>query len=125
MKYLLDTHIFIWWMEKNKRLPIDIKRLIDDSRNLAFISVASVWEIILKKRRKKLKVPRDIEGNIKKAGFSIIPIQISHVLLLEKLSFHHTDPFDRLLISQAKTEDLTLITHDRQIWKYDVDILKA
>lgn len=122
-RYLLDTNVFIWAMEENKRLPRSVKDKIADPKNLILISVASVWEIVIKRAKHTLNVPKDIEGGIRKSNFGILPIQISHIMELEKIANHHKDPFDRILIAQAKSENLTLITTDAKIKKYDVKVL--
>ncbi|OGE65086.1 hypothetical protein A3I48_01385 [Candidatus Daviesbacteria bacterium RIFCSPLOWO2_02_FULL_36_7] len=125
MKYLLDTHVFIWWMEENKRLPAEIKSIIDDPLNNIFISVITPWEIVIKIKTKKLKVPKNYASYVLNGIFKLLPIEISHVLEVEKLPYIHKDPFDRILISQAKIEDLTLITSDQKIFKYKVSMIKA
>lgn len=125
MRYLIDTNIFIWWMEKNKRLSKNLFNLLNNPQNQIFLSVASVWEIVIKKAKKKLKTPKDVEGGVKASGFVAINIEMLHVLGIEKLPIHHNDPFDRIIISQAKAEDLTLVTSDNKIWKYDLRLLKA
>lgn len=81
--------------------------------------------MVIKKGKKKLKAPKDIEGGIKASGFSILPIEFFHVLAVEKLPLYHKDPFDRVLVAQSQVENLTLITSDQKIWKYDIDILKC
>lgn len=125
MKYLLDTHVFIWAMEDNKRLQQEIKDTISSSKNKVFVSVSTIWEITIKKSLKKLKTPFDIEASIEKTGLQVIPIQITHALKIEKLPLHHKDPFDRILIAQAKVENLTLITADQKIWQYKLSLIKA
>lgn len=125
MRYLIDTHIFILWMEKNKRLSKNIFNLLNNPQNQIFLSVVSVWEIIIKKEKKKLKTPKDVEGGIKASGFIAVKIDLRHVLEVEELPMYHKDPFDRILISQARVENLTLITADKKIWKYDLSLLKA
>lgn len=125
MRYLLDTHIFIWWMEGNNRLSKDIFNLLNNSQNQIFLSVASVWEVVIKKAKKKLKTPKDVGGGIKASGFIPINIEMLHVLGIEKLPMYHSDPFDRIIISQAKIEHLTLLTSDEKIWKYNVAVLKC
>ena len=125
MKYLLDTHVFIWWMEENKKLPAEIKSIIDDPFNNIFISVITPWEIVIKIKTKKLKVPKNYASYVLNGIFKLLPIEISHVLEVEKLPYIHKDPFDRILISQAKIEDLTLITSDQKIFKYKVSMIKA
>ncbi len=124
MKYLLDTHVFIWAMEVSQKLHQNIQDTISDPNNIIFVSVATIWEIMIKKR-KGLKVPKDILGGIKKSNFVLLPIDISHVLEVEKLPDIHKDPFDRILISQAEVENLTLITSDKKIWRYKSSLLKA
>ena len=120
--YLLDTQVFIWWMEENKRLPSGIKALIDDPLNKIFISVIIPWEIVIKIKAKKLKVPQNFAKAIINGIFEILPIQISHVLGLRKLPLYHKDPFDRILIAQAKIEGLTLITSDQKFSKYNLSL---
>ncbi|MBI2039689.1 type II toxin-antitoxin system VapC family toxin [Candidatus Microgenomates bacterium] len=124
MNYLLDTQVFIWAMEKSTRFSKAFQKVISDPNNMVFVSVATVWEIIIKKR-KGLKVPRDIAGGIKKSLFTILPINIDHVLEIEVLEDYHKDPFDRIIIAQAKVEKLTLITVDEKILKYHIKALKA
>jgi PIN domain nuclease of toxin-antitoxin system len=121
--FLLDTHIFVWAMESNKLLPESIKNKIANPNNKVFVSVASIWEIIIKRNLKKIKVDFDIETSIEKAGIEIIPIETSHALEIEKLPHHHKDPFDRMLVAQAIAENLIIITEDEKIKKYDVSTL--
>lgn len=125
MRFLLDTHVFIWWMEKSKKLSKDIYEDINNPDNIIFISVVAIWEIIIKSRAKKIKIKFNLESSVEKVGFKAIPIQLSHVLEVEKLPLHHKDPFDRILISQANVENLTLITSDQKIWKYILPLIKV
>lgn len=126
MRYLLDTHLFIWLMEDSRKISPEVKLLLKNSANQVFVSVVTVWEIAIKKS-KGLKIPKDIKGGIARAGFKLLPIEISHALEVEKLPLYrdHKDPFDRMLVSQAKAENLTLITSDQKIWKYKLSLLKA
>lgn len=124
-KFLLDTHIFIWWMEKNKKLSKEIFAVINSPSNELFVSVASIWELIIKKMKKKLKLSQNIEDGIKRSNFKVLPVELPHVLGVEKLLGIHKDPFDRILISQAKVENLVLVTSDEKIWKYNTKVLKA
>lgn len=112
-------------MEKNKQLSSDLVGILQSPQNTIFLSVASLWEIILKKEKGRLKIPKNPEEDAKVAGFTILPIEASHVLGIEKLPPHHKDPFDRLLISQAQVENLTLVSSDQKIWQYSIDILKC
>ena len=123
--YLLDTHVFIWAMEKNLRLTSEIVDLLKDPEILVFVSVASIWEIVIKRNKTPLKIPKNVVGSINSVGFEILQIDAPHVMETEKLPYHHKDPFDRILIAQARTEKITLITSDSKIGKYKVKLLKA
>ena len=124
MRYLIDTQFFIWLMEKSNKIPRSLLDLLGDPQNQIFLSVASIWELIIKKRKKKLKIPKNIKGDVKKSGFSILPIEIEHVMRLEKLPNLHSDPFDRILIAQSNAEDLILVTADGNMRQYNAKFLK-
>ena len=125
MKYLVDTHIFIWWMKQDKRIKKEIKSILQDPQNYIYLSIATVWEIVVKKKIGKLKVPHDWKVTLKESNFLLLPISLEHVYKLENLPLHHRDPFDRMLVSQAIVENATLITGDNKLWQYDVALLKA
>ena len=125
MRYLIDTQIFIWLMEDSKKVPPEIRTLLQDSSINVFISIASIWEIVIKQAKGRLKTPEDIEISINKVGFKVLPIEVYHVLGLRRLPDYHRDPFDRILTAQALAEDLTLITSDKKIWKYNLKLIKA
>jgi len=125
MRYLIDTQVFIWLMEDSKKVSPGIRTLLQDPSINVFISIASIWEIVIKQAKGRLKTPKDIERTIHAVGFNVLPIEVSHVLGLKRLPDHHKDPFDRILIAQAKIEDLTLITSDQKIWKYKLKLVKA
>lgn len=118
MKYLLDTHILIWWAEDNRKLKPGYKDIIADGNNMIFVSVVSVWEVIIKTKLKKIRLKTSIDKIISKYGFHILDIKIDHILELNKLRDYHKDPFDRLLITQSRVEDLTLLTDDKLIKQY-------
>ena len=118
--FLMDTHIFIWAMEGGKKLPLKTKDILQNSENEIFLSVASVWEIVIKQAKGRLRTPRNVEESVRQTGFNILPIEISHALEVAKLPSYHNDPFDRMLIAQAKVEKLNLITADQKIKKYDI-----
>lgn len=122
-RFLLDTHFFIWAMEESPQLSSSIKKILIDPNNKIFISVASIWEIAIKKAAKKIKLAFDIEDSIQRARFEVVPINISHAIETEKLPNHHKDPFDRILITQAKIEKMTLMSKDPNIKKYQVKII--
>lgn len=125
MSYLIDAHIFIWFMENNKKISPRIKTLLQNPSANVFISIASIWEMVIKQTKGQLKIPKDIEGGIESSGLLILPIEISHVMETGKLPLHHKDPFDRMLIAQALAENLTLVTTDPKIWQYNLPLIKA
>ncbi len=116
-KYLLDTQALIWWFEANNRLPDEIKRLLD-SKAIIMLSVASLWEIIIKTKSGKLKLGRTLEYLLKKVEFEILYINLNHVLRIRKLPNIHKDPFDRILIAQSLVEKCILLTTDKMVKKY-------
>jgi PIN domain nuclease of toxin-antitoxin system len=120
MKYLLDTHVFVWWMLQSKQLDKNISNILEDPLNDVFLSVVTIWEIVIKKKSGKLKVPKDWKETLLESNFSILPIKISHTFETENLPLYHKDPFDRMLIAQAMAEECTLITDDSKIKKYTV-----
>jgi PIN domain nuclease of toxin-antitoxin system len=124
-RYLLDTHVFLWWMEKNPRLRKNIRDIISDVNSEIHFSTVNVWELVIKKQVRGLKLPRNWKKDLRKIGFTHLPITLEHVYSLETLSLIHGDPFDRLLIAQARAEKLKLVTADPKIWKYKVAIVKA
>jgi PIN domain nuclease of toxin-antitoxin system len=126
MKYLIDTHIFLWWLNDDKRLKPAIKTILSNPDSIVFVSVASAWEISIKlNSNNTIKLKTTIDSLFEDSGFEILDITLPHVLHLSKLKNLHKDPFDRMIVAQAIIEKATLITGDAKIWKYDVPILKA
>ncbi len=123
MKYLLDTHVLLWWLGGDKRLSDKFKKIIEDKSNIKLVSVVSIWETIIKVQAKKLPIKTSIDNLIKKIGFPILNIDIIHTLELIKLPSIHKDPFDRMLVAQAKSEDCILLTDDENIKKYKISTL--
>lgn len=123
MRYLLDTHIFLWWLADDKNLKRKIKELIENPNNQIFVSVASAWEISIKRKIGKLSLKTTIQHCFESSGFLIIDITLNHILELDLLPMHHQDPFDRILIAQTKAEKLIFITDDIKIKQYDLRII--
>jgi len=126
MDLLLDTNAFLWFCEDNPKLSETAKEYIENPNNYSHISIASLWEISIKISLNKieLKIPFDkffrlIEDN----GFKVLPITFEHTLQVSKLIFHHKDPFDRLLISQAMVEDVPIITSDEIFKNYNINCI--
>ena len=127
MKALLDTHTFLWWITDDSRLSCRAREVIGDGRNELFLSSASGWEIAIKARLGRLDVQDDLKSFIPKQmalnSINGLPVQMSHALHVYELPEHHRDPFDRMLISQAQLEDMYILTADRQIALYSVEIV--
>lgn len=125
MRLLLDTHILIWWLTNEPTLSVEAKAVISEPKNLVFVSSASAWEIAIKKSLGKLQAPDDLAEQIEQKKFTPLAITINHALTVEKLPYHHQDPFDRILIAQAICEKLTIITRDRKFNTYDITIIQS
>ncbi len=122
MRLLLDTHVFLWWRENNPGLKSEVKRAIAGA-DIAFVSAASAWEVAIKVSIGKLHVPGPVEAAVEQSGFAKLPVEFHHTAAITALPSHHADPFDRMLIAQALTEGLTLVTHDRLFAPYGIPIL--
>ncbi len=115
MKYLIDTHIFLWFSSGSSELSQKTKEIILDKNNEIFISIASLWEISIKTATGKLEIRGDYENVIDDVtgnDMEILPINFAHTVAQNKLLFHHRDPFDRIIITQALVENLNLISKD-------------
>ncbi len=123
MRYLLDTNIFLWWVDDDKRLKRLFRQVIEDEANIIFVSVVNAWEMSIKQKIGKLNLKIKLKNYFEKYDFEILNINLNHILILDTLPLYHRDPFDRLLIAQAKAEKLTLLSVDAKIKKYDVKVL--
>ena len=118
MRLLLDTHIVLWAMQGSRALPRMARQLIDEAEAV-FVSAASLWEIAIKAQLGKLDVDgAELERALDRAGFLQLPVHWSHTTALRALPPLHRDPFDRMLIAQALTEPLRLVTHDSALAQY-------
>lgn len=125
MKLLLDTHAFLWFIAGDSQLPDSAKELIEEPTNQRFLSIASLWEIAIKVRLGKLELekpfaklfPAQIVGN----DIRQLPIRLRHLHLITEMPFHHRDPFDRILVAQALSEELVLVSRDEALDEYGVD----
>ena len=120
MNLLLDTHILLWWLAASSELPESAEKLLRDNKNPVFVSSATMWEIAIKRSLGKLDIPNTYRDDIADQGFRELSITWDHARKTELLPSIHRDPFDRMLVAQALSEDLTLVTTDRNIRKYDV-----
>ncbi|HEX2095030.1 MAG TPA: type II toxin-antitoxin system VapC family toxin [Longimicrobiaceae bacterium] len=122
MKLLLDTHVFLWWRENSPRLKSETRRTIS-SADTAYVSAASAWEIAIKVGTGKLRIPGPVEMAVEQSGFEKLPVEFHHAAAVAALLPHHGDPFDRMLVAQALTEGLTLVTHDQMFAPYGIPVL--
>ena len=123
MRYLLDTHAVIWYLENPARLSSKTEKLIDNNKNKICLCSVSLWEIAIKLNLGKLKLKLtfdEIMNDIKTCDFELLQIEREHLKRLSVLPTIHKDPFDRLLIATALAENLTIITVDENIQKYAV-----
>ncbi|MSQ73611.1 MAG: type II toxin-antitoxin system VapC family toxin [Betaproteobacteria bacterium] len=124
MRVLLDTHVFLWWVEGDRALPAKARAAIANQANECVISFASAWELAIKASLGKLKlalpVKRFVVENVAANGFRMLDIRIAHIGRVESLAPHHGDPFDRLLVAQALEEAIPVVTADSIFSKYGV-----
>ena len=125
MRILLDTHFLLWWLLDDPVLGDRGRELISTPENLIFFSAASIWEMRIKQGIGKLDLPEDFADVLAGEAFESLAITVEHTHALLGLPLLHRDPFDRLLIAQARLERLTLLTRDHIISQYGVPTLLA
>jgi len=125
LRYLLDTHVILWWFSDPEIISAHARDIIKDKSNTVFISAASCWEMAIKKSTGRLTLPQQLLTLITQENFQLLPILPEEALAVADLPLIHTDPFDRLLIMQAKLHDLILLTRDEHIKKYPLVWLNA
>lgn len=119
MNLLIDTHVFLWWRADAPELGADAKAAILDESNTVFVSAAAAWEIVIKRTLGKLAFDGTVTSAIAEEGFIELPVSTRHVDALVQLEDHHRDPFDRVMIAQARVEGLTFVTADSLILQYE------
>ena len=124
MRLLLDTHVVLWELGGSRTLSPAAREAIEQATVLLF-SVVSFAEIGVKAAVGKLSVPADLRERVVSSGVQVLPLDADHGLAVGVLPPHHRDPFDRLLIAQARSERLTIVTADRRIAAYDVSLIDA
>jgi len=125
MNLLLDTHVLLWWLDDDPSLSKQAKANISNGHNLVFLSAAVVWEIRIKQALGKLIIPSDFPQVLDAQPFEMLAITVAHAYAVGDLPTYHRDPFDRMLIAQAKLERLTIVTRDKAFNKYQIPIIKA
>lgn len=127
MRLLLDTQIFLWYLDQTIRIPSVAREAIEAADNAVLVSAVVIWEIAIKTSAGRLEIPtadlRRLPRLIEATGFDELPVLAKHAAGVSALPWHHRDPFDRLMIAQAREESLTLVTVDQAIRAYDVAVL--
>lgn len=120
MKLLLDTHVVLWWLDDPTLIAEPARDAIAEPANEVFVSAVVAWEIAIKRGLGKLTAPADLIQAIQACGFQELPVTAPHALATESLPLHHRDPFDRMLIAQAKCEGAAIVSRDANIPLYGV-----
>lgn len=124
MRIIIDTQVFIWFVENDRQLPLKIKKELEDSDNTILISIASLWEMTIKVSLDKLRLSYSIEKMIDEVyhnGFEVLPLLPMHIIKLSVLDYFHRDPFDRIIIAQGLNEDLAIVSSDKVFDEYGIN----
>lgn len=123
MRLLLDTHILLWWLADDPALPGRAADVVADPSTEVLVSAATAWEIAIKRAAGRLEAPDNLLDALDASGFGTLAITAFHTIAAGNLPPHHADPFDRMLVAQARAEELTLVSVDTRIAAYDVGVL--
>ena len=123
MRLLVDTHVLLWWRGDSPQLSPLARREIADPKNEVCVSVATLWEIVLKRSAGRLNFPDELEQVLREESFTLMPIGFQHLRTTERLPFLHKDPFDRMMIAQALAEGIPIATGDRVFAAYGVQVV--
>lgn len=126
MRYLLDTHVLLWWIADDPKLSADTRNTITDPNHDIVVSTASIWEAAIKRALGKLRFETPVLlDTLRRGVLPVLPITAEHALAAGDLPRHHDDPFDRMLVAQALAEGLTIVTRDARIRAYEAAIIEA
>lgn len=125
MRYLIDTQVFIWWLGDLSKIKDSTRSILENKQNQILVSTITGVEISIKQKLGKIKLKTTLKTMFRLSGFEVLNLNLEHAIKLGELPLYHHDPFDRILIAQAKIENLTLITSDPKIWKYKIPLIKA
>lgn len=123
MRYLLDSNVLFWLRYDSRKIAREIQGILADADNDVFYSVITPWEFSIKQTKGKLQVTDDFFTNMPKLGFACLMVEEEHVSALRTLPLLHHDPFDRMLVAQAKTEEMTFVTADKKLADYPIKTL--
>jgi len=122
-RFLIDSHVMLWWLENDRKLSKIHKRIISEPTNEIMVSIASLFELHIKANLKKIELANNLEEQLEVEKFTIFHISFSHLNALKQLPLHHRDPFDRMIISQAIADKIPVISYDEWFKAYDVELL--
>jgi PIN domain nuclease of toxin-antitoxin system len=122
LKLLLDTHVVLWWVRDDRRLGRDARRAIATA-DFVWVSAASGWEVATLVAKRHLRVAEPLRVTVSADSFTELPFTLRHAEELQRLPFHHRDPFDRILMAQARVEGATIVSHDRDLEPYGVPMI--
>ena len=122
MKLLLDTHVVLWWVSDDHRLGREARRAIATA-DFVWVSAASGWEVATKVAKCQLRVSEPLQVTVSADNFTELPFTLRHAEEVQRLPFHHRDPFDRILVAQARVEGATMVSHDRDLEPYGVPMI--
>lgn len=123
MILLVDTHALLWWLSNDPHLTAPARRSIADPANDVLVSAASIWEIEVKRATGRVDAPEDLLAAVSTAGFDAISLTAQDAVDAARLPRHHGDPFDRMVIAQARRLEAVIVSHDRAFAAYDVHVL--
>jgi PIN domain nuclease of toxin-antitoxin system len=123
--HLLDTHVLLWLLSEPEQLSPQARTTINMPSAGLWFSAASIWEMSIKRAAARLRTPENLLEVLEANQIRVLPVGAIHALAVAGLPMHHRDPFDRMLVAQAQTEGLTLITRDAEIQRYAVPIIVA
>jgi PIN domain nuclease of toxin-antitoxin system len=124
MKILLDTHTLLWFFDDVEKLSKPAYDAILNPENYKYVSIASAWEVAIKVSTNKLTFEGGVANfleTVRDNGFNLLPVHPDHIKRVENLSYHHRDPFDRILVASAASEGMCLVSSDENIKRYDID----
>ena len=123
MRILADTHVLLWWLADDPRLPVRHREALADTSTEAHFSAVSIAEVAIKSSLRKLEAPPEVADALEHGGFLELPFTSRHAALLRSLPWHPRDPFDRMLVAQAMADGLTIATVDERVALYDVRVV--
>jgi PIN domain nuclease of toxin-antitoxin system len=126
MRYLIDTHTLLWYLDGSHQLSMTARSMIDDQNISVYVSIINFWEIAVKQSIGKLDCYESVDTIYRKindAGVQIIELKMEHLIPLTALPFHHRDPFDRLLVATCKVENFIFVSQDSVFKEYQVEVI--